>query len=266
MALIINTRRLFPKLLRTFEIDAVCDVGSMDGFDSLRFRRARPAAEIIALEPNPRNFVLMQADEQLRRKRIRILPVAASDRDSEAPFFVLDAEYVANRNFGRRGMSSLLRRTDGSRLAEIVQVRTTRLDSLVTAERVAGPLALWIDTEGMALETIVGARGILDHTRLVHVEVETVARINPNQRLFPEVERTLLDAGFVLFATDYPPAVPQFNALFIRAELLAAKAREIDWLVRAERLRHGIRQALHPLVPPRLRRFVAYRLSAVRRP
>jgi FkbM family methyltransferase len=208
----------------------------------------------------------MQADERLRRSRIRILPIAASDRDSEAPFFVLDAEYVANRNLGRRGMSSLHRRTDGSQLAEIVQVPTKRLDSLLGAERVAGALALWVDTEGMAFETIAGAEGILGRTRLVHVEVETVPCIGATQRLFPDVEKTLLDAGFVLFATDYPTSVPQFNALFVRADLLSAKAGEIRWHVGTTRLRRSMKLAVRPLVPSRLRRYVAYRLTAVRRP
>ena len=31
MALILDTRRLFLRLLRTFAIDTVCDVGSLDG-------------------------------------------------------------------------------------------------------------------------------------------------------------------------------------------------------------------------------------------
>ena len=41
--LILDTRRLFCRLLRTLEIETVCDVGSMDGSDALRFRRVLAA-------------------------------------------------------------------------------------------------------------------------------------------------------------------------------------------------------------------------------
>ena len=105
--MIVSTRRLFCRLLRTFDIATVCDVGSMDGDDALRFRRALPNAAVLALEPNPRNFALMAEDDRLKRAGIRILPVAASDRRSEAPLFVVDADYAPGRDLARRGMSSL---------------------------------------------------------------------------------------------------------------------------------------------------------------
>jgi FkbM family methyltransferase len=107
--LIVNTRRLFCRLLRSFDIATVCDVGSMDGNDALRFRRVLPSAAILALEPNPKNFALMAADDRLRDARIRVLPVAASDRGAEALFFVIDADYARGRDLARRGMSSLTR-------------------------------------------------------------------------------------------------------------------------------------------------------------
>jgi FkbM family methyltransferase len=261
--LIVNTRRLFCRLLRTLEIETVCDVGSMDGHDALRFRRARPAADILALEPNPRNFALMEADEELRRQRIRILPLAASDRERNAPFFVVGAEYVVNRDWARRGMSSLHRRSDSSLLAEVVQVRTVRLDNLLADEGRAGlRVALWIDTEGMAFETIAGAAGVLDRTLMVHVEVETVPCIGVDQRLLPDVEKTLRDSGFVLLATDQARTAVQLNALFVRAESLRAKGREIRWQVARERLYRNARRAVRPLVPSRLRNFLFRRFRA----
>jgi FkbM family methyltransferase len=261
--LIVDTRALFCRLLRTFEVTKVCDVGSMDGYDALRFRRALPAADIIALEPNPRNFALMQADEQLRRKRIRILPLAASDSRTEAPFFVVAADYVPNRDLPRRGMSSLHQRSDSALLAEVVQVRTARLDELLGHEpHTSRQIALWIDTEGMAYEAIAGAAGVLHSTSILHVEVETEPCIGAGQRLFPDVERTLRDAGFVLLATDKPRDAAQFNALFVRADLLRAKAAAIRWQVARARLYWNTKRAVRPLFPLRLRRFLARRLHA----
>lgn len=261
--MIVDTRRLFLRLLRTFEIETVCDVGSMDGYDALLFRRALPAAEVIALEPNPRNFALMQADERLRRQRVRILPLAASDCESEAPFFVVAAEYAVNRDLQRRGTGSMYR--PRLPVAEVAQVQTARLDNLLAAHgRDGGRIALWIDTEGMAFETISGASGTLGRTQMLHVEVETVPCIGASQKLLSDVERLLIETGFVLLATDQARAALQLNALFVRADLREAKAREIDWHVATARLHRDVKRAVRSFLPRRFRHFFARRANAVR--
>ena len=95
-----------------------------------------------------------------RNGGIRVLPVAASDRRSEAPLFVIDADYAPGRDLARRGMSSLYERSDWTRLSTAVQVPTVRLDELLVSEALdGGPIALWIDTEGMAFEVIRGGSG-----------------------------------------------------------------------------------------------------------
>jgi len=256
--LILNTRRLFCRLLRTLEIKTVCDVGSMDGSDALLFRRFLPGAQVIALEPHPVNFALMQADERLARNGIRILPFAASDRHCEAQFFVVRADHSTTRDRTWRGMSSLHRRPDPAWLADIVQVQTVRLDELLTADALdGGPIALWIDTEGTSFEVIRGASGVTNAASLIHVEVETKAIIGANQRLFADVEKVLIDAGFTLLATDQPQQCLQFNALFVRTELLSTKTREILFWVNSLRLRRIVTQRLSRLLPSKLRRTLA---------
>lgn len=264
MTLLVDTGRLFLKLLRTLEVDTVCDVGSMDGADALRFRRTLPSAEIIAFEPNPRNFALMQADERLGIERIRILPLAASDRSSDAPFFVVGAEYERGRDVARRGMSSLHKRADSSLIADVVQVRMTRLDDVLAGGKDSARIALWIDTEGMAYEAISGASGVLARTQMLHVEVETIPCIGRDQRLLPDVERLLMEAGFALVGIDYPLSSIQLNALFVRTELLTTRAAEIRRHVANERLRYRVKSVVVPLLPLRLQRYVARHTNAVR--
>jgi len=76
--MIVNTQRLFVKLLSGMKISTVCDVGSMDGADSLTFRDALPESSIYAFEPNPENLRRMQADRALQERTIHIVPLAAS--------------------------------------------------------------------------------------------------------------------------------------------------------------------------------------------
>ena len=253
--MIVNTRRLFCRLLRTFDIATVCDVGSMDGDDALRFRRVLPRASILALEPNPRNFALMAADERLERAGIRVLPVAASDRSSRAQMFVVDADYARGRDLARRGMSSLHERSDWTRLSSVVEVPTVRVDELLVSESLAaGPIALWIDTEGMAFEVIRGGSGVLGATRMMHVEVETRPIIGAAQKLFADVEQAALDAGFVLFATDQRRDVLQFNALFINADALRENMAEIARHAQYERLWCTVTRTIVRSMPGRLQR------------
>jgi len=260
--LILDTRRLFCRLLRTLAIETVCDVGSMDGTDALLFRRFRASARILAFEPNPRNFALMTADARLRRERIGVLPFAASDRRGTAPFFVVDADYTARADRARRGLSSLYQQSADSKT---VQVPTVRLDEVLAAEAVdRQPIALWIDTEGAAFEAIRGATGVLAATRILHVEVETKPIINTAQKLFADVERALTDVGFVLFATDQRRDVLQFNALFVRADSLREKATEIRRYAARERVRRTLEHAVLRLIPARLRAYLGLRLTETR--
>jgi FkbM family methyltransferase len=246
MAPIVNTRRLFAGLLRTLDIATICDVGSMDGTDALLFRRSRPRANVLAFEPNPENFTRMQNDGRLHARGIRLFPFAASDRQAEAPFFVVATRHGRGTERERRGMSSLHRRADPALLAGIVPVRTVRLDQLLAEQRLLdGALALWIDAEGMALEVIRGADGVLANTRMLHVEVETTPCIAAGQHLFPDVHRCLEQAGFRLLATDHPLEYPQFNALFVRAELMHTHAASIGARLALARLRRCVGRVLY---------------------
>lgn len=238
---VVSTRWLFAALLGALDVDTVCDVGSMDGTDALRFRRHQPRANILAFEPHPENFARMQADERLRAQHIRSIPIAASDQDAEAPFHLVNAREGPGTDLERRGMSSLLRRADASLLDGVVPVRTARLDRLLAEEQHADDaLALWIDVEGMAFEVIRGAEGVLANTRLLHVEVETTPCIAANQHLFAEVREILERARFELLATDQRVDYPQFNALFVRRDLIEARAARVQALLALAWLRRRI--------------------------
>jgi FkbM family methyltransferase len=265
--MIVNTRRLFARLLSDMQIGVVCDVGSMNGADALAFTAAAPHSSVYALEPNPVNFRLMAADRALRRHNIRIAPLAASNYDGEAEFYLVAADYA--RADPRRGMSSLHRREGECAPATIVRVRTTRLDSFLADKCSPGcRLALWIDAEGVAYEVIEGLSGVIAQVQLLHIEVETWPCIGARQRLYPEVKSLLAELGFTELATDQAPSHEQFNALFIRTALPAAlRLRVRVWLARA-RLRHlaaGVAvRVLQACCPKCLRRYQATRLRTMR--
>jgi len=263
-SMIVNTQRLFVRLLATMRIGTVCDVGSMDGTDSLRFRAAVPESSIYAFEPNPENLRRMQANRALQERNIQIVPLAATNYDGEAEFFLVEADY--SRRESRRGLSSLYKRSgDWATPAGVVRVKTTRLDTFL-ADKLAphSRLALWIDTEGKAYEVIEGIGEVANHIHLLLVEVETEPCIGSNQRIYPEVKSLLQRLGFAELATDHDPAQIQFNALFVRCDLSAGKRFRVKaWLVHA-RLRYLLVRAIGKMCPACLRRLIAMRRKASR--
>ena len=255
--MIINTQRLFTSLLATSRINVVCDVGSMNGADALKFRSAVPEASIYAFEPNPANLKIMRANKTLQERNIQIEPFAATNCDGEATFFLVEADY-RSQNDCRRGMSSLYKREGEWASADAVRVKTARLDTFL-ADKCApdARLALWIDTEGKAFEVIEGLAKMTERTLLLHVEVETAACIGTEQKLYPDVKASLERLGFAELATDHSPGRTQFNVLFLRSGLPAGMQFRIKASLVHARLRYLLGQAVQKMCPACLRRYQA---------
>jgi len=259
--MILDTRQLFTTLLTKMQINTICDVGSMNGADSLNFRAAAPQASIYALEPNPHNLQLMNVDRELRENRIGIQPLAASNHDGVSDFFLVEADY-SQPNF-RCGLSSLHRRWDPRYPStSLVQVKTTRLDTFLADKcRPKTRVALWIDAEGMGYEVVEGATGIIEHVYLVHIEVETTPCIGAEQKLYPEVKALLQRLGLIELATDHDQAGEQFNALFVRRDLPAGMSPALRSNLMRVRARRLLGAVARRLCPTCLRRYQSRRMS-----
>lgn len=252
--MIVNTRRLFLRLLPGLQISTICDVGSMDGADALAFREVLPEASVYAFEPNPHNFRLMHANPVFQERNIQVLPLAASSHDGEAEFFLVEADYRHGNE--RRGMSSLYTRTGELASSAVVRVTTTRLDTFLAAKCAPdGRLALWIDAEGAAYEVIEGCTGVAGQIQLLHVEVEAAPCIAQGQKLYPQVKTLLARLGFAELATDRVPGRPQFNVLFVRSELPRHLRRRVQASLLRARLRHLIAHVLRATCPACVRRY-----------
>lgn len=235
--MIVNTQRLFANLLSRMRIDIVCDVGSMNAADALTFRAAAPESTVYAFEPNPDNLRVMNANRTLAQRDIQVVPLAATNYDGEAEFFLVAADY--SRKDPRRGMSSLYRRADEWAPAAVVRVGTTRLDTFLAGKSPAnGRLALWIDVEGKAHEVIEGITGVAEQTYLLHVEVETAQCIGSNQKLYGEVRPLLERLGFMELARDQAPTHVQFNTVFVRRNLPAVLWLRVQACFVSARLRY----------------------------
>jgi FkbM family methyltransferase len=249
-----DTRLLFLRLLETLDIDVVCDVGSMDGTDALRFRRRRPFADIIALEPNPDNFRRMQADASLDRAQIELVAAAASHFEGTAPFYLVPAP-AGVEQISRRGMSSLFKRSDQRFAGPTTSTAVIRLDGLLYSRAHGRRLALWIDCEGGAFEALQGAGGISAALQLLHVEVESRPCIAHTQHLYADVSALVASWGFFELATSHSPTEMQFDALYVRSNLRTLMRLRIRMVLWQLRLRRRFIDTLGSLCPACLRGF-----------
>jgi FkbM family methyltransferase len=260
VAPVVSTRRLFATLLRYLSLDTVCDIGSMDGSDALRFRRQSPVATVIAFEANPRNFERMRNDLALGAANIHCEPLAVSDTDGSADFFVVRAYWPEVRV--RRGMSSLYQRREADQLEAVVHVQTVRLDTYLAQNAPhATRVALWIDVEGKAFEVISGASEALGKVQLLHVEVETTPLIADSQKTYSDVYAFLESAGFEEIATDHPAHGSQFNTLWMRMRQSEAVLRAVRRALVRARLRRYVTDIVHRLLSARACHYLAGRFG-----
>jgi FkbM family methyltransferase len=256
----VNTRLLFLDLLGALGIQRVCDVGSMDGSESLAFRARLPRAAILAFEPHPDNFARMSADRRLAAANIEISPQAICDREGLAPFYRVALADEATAQ-ARRGMSSLLPRDAAVYATDCVEVSTTRLDHVLAGPAAAGDrIALWIDVEGKAWEALEGMRRVAPQVHLLHVELESVPCISPAQRLASDTRRLLDELGYDELAIDQPSGHAQFNAVYLRRGQSAAVARRVARALAFARGRQRVVAALREHCP-RLTRHLARQLA-----
>jgi FkbM family methyltransferase len=167
----LNTRVLFTAFLQGADADCICDIGSRDGEDSLRFRNLFPTARILAFEANKFNFEKMQASPQLSDAKIELMPCAVSNADGEATFHIT----VPSQNDPGdiSGTSSLLV-TQGVEIRERVQVKTRRLDSILPEVYPnARNIGLWIDVEGAEFQVVQGLSGLTERVVALHVETSS---------------------------------------------------------------------------------------------
>jgi len=221
----------FDALLRHIQPGVICDVGSMDATESLRFRHLCPSARVIAFEANPHNYARILLDPQVKAAGIEVVHAAATNMEGEAIFHVL--EPTADKAWAK-GASSLRKSASGAGVpTREVTVPALRLDGYLSG--VAGHIVLWIDVEGAAAEVVEGLAGIADRVAAIHIEVEH-GEFWEGQETAGAVLARLRAMGFraVASVADWSG---QDNVILIRPELV----RRVPLLVHMARLQRYLR-------------------------
>ena len=229
------TRLLLARLLppgATF-----LDVGAHHGFFALTTALLPDDVRVIAFEPNPRNFGILQANVAANHlANVHCEPLALSDSDGTAELYLTASDMSASL---KKGFQSHDTEQIGS-----LEVRTTALDSYLSARAIGAPIVIKVDIEGHEAAFMRGAMETIG-TFKPDIVLEVVEDQDPKwvaelkalgYRFYPITDRGLNEI-------DAPRLIKRFPFLFLnhllttrpRAELSALFQR-IETEVRAVNL------------------------------
>jgi len=166
----VTSRCAFYAAIAVLRPAVICDVGSCDGAEAIRFKRRRQASHVIAFEANRANFDSMAADPRLAKSGVEVRHCAASNTTGTTTFYEVDP---ASEAPWAKGTSSLRLRGDliaAGLVQRPVGVPSVRLDEALGST--PGRIALWVDVEGAAGQVVEGLRGIAERICVLHIEVE----------------------------------------------------------------------------------------------
>lgn len=143
----------------------VIDVGANIGVISIGMLHNREFARAIAIEPDPRNFSLLERNVRQNRlaEKMTCLPVAVSDRQGTVEF-ELSAENFGDHRVRTASHGTSAAEAFGEAARRVISVPARRLDDLVAelpSEWTQDVALIWMDVQGHEGSVLRGARQLL---------------------------------------------------------------------------------------------------------
>jgi FkbM family methyltransferase len=211
---ILSDTPLKKDLLRLFQKEdklIILDIGGCEGEESIRYSKLFPNAEIFIFEPLPSNQDLIKQNfANYKIDNIKLLPVALSDKDGFADFYVSsghpeDQLTELDWNFGNKS-SSLLEPEISTihkwlKFKNKIKVPTMTLYTFVEQNKIDKIDFVHMDVQGAELKVLLGAKDNLNKIKAIWLEVSDIT-IYKNQVLRKEIEGFMKENGFYLVKTE----------------------------------------------------------------
>jgi len=211
------TRALVQALLRNG--DTFLDIGAHVGFYSLTTGLSNPAVSVIAFEPNPKNFRILEANVAANSlSNIICEPIAISDKDGTGMLYLTESDMSA----------SLMKDFQAEDTKQIgsIEVSTSSLDSYRQRRGIEGRLLIKVDIEGHepaffrgAADTIAKHKPDIILEVLYEQEPALVSQLKSlGYHFYPITDQDLIEL-------DAPKLVKRFPFLFLN-HLLSVRPKE----------------------------------------
>jgi FkbM family methyltransferase len=169
----------------------ILDVGANVGFLTWQLTKTFKNAIIYSLEPDPVAFQVLET-RQSKNPRVRIFPIAASDREGELAFVQRQTSCTSSLLGSTRAGEA-----DGDKS---VKVKATTLDQFCVEQSLRHIDLLKIDTEGADLQVLRGAAGMFQRGSIDVVMAEALfIPTYDGQAMFDEIAAFLRHHGFCIF-------------------------------------------------------------------
>ena len=166
-------------------LSTVLDIGAHDGTWADTLRRMYPDARVISFEANP------AMEDILKTKSHDVFaPCALGAKDGQIINFYCDRSDPRST-----GNSMFCEATTMFRDPLVVELRTTRLDSIACIQGMHNVDLIKIDVQGAELAVLDGASETLQKTSMVVLEIPFLA-YNTNAPLFADVIAYMAARGF----------------------------------------------------------------------
>jgi FkbM family methyltransferase len=216
------TRELLQRLLRPG--DTFLDLGAHIGFFSLSVGLSVSGLKIIAFEPNPKNFRILEANAAANHlENILCEPLAISDSEGTAVLYLTESDMSA----------SLMKdfQAEDTRQIGNIEVRATTLDNYLRHRNIDGPLVIKVDIEGHEPAFFRGVTATLA-TQKPDIILEVLYDQDPvliswlkslGYHFYP-----ITDEGFI--ELEAPKLIKRYPFLFLNHLLSVKPKREIATL------------------------------------
>ena len=172
--------------LAGLDFATVLDVGANIGQFTAAAQTAWPRSSFLAFEPLPAG-----AEALRKRAGVEVHQVAIGDRDGTITFHPHPYSLSSSALPVARGLQD----RPWAEEDEPIEVPIRRLDTVLAGRQLPGPVLLKLDVQGLELAVLAGAPGTMRRVDALLLEV-AFDRSYDGQPLFPEVQRTLDDAGW----------------------------------------------------------------------
>jgi FkbM family methyltransferase len=241
----------------------IFDIGSCEGEDAVRYTRAFPRASVYAVEALPENVARIRETLETRDVHdIVVVPYAFSDRVGIAEFHVSSgrpphASPDEDWDYGNKSSSLLapdlhLQVHPWVSFDRVQSVPVLTLAEYCATAGIGQVDFIHLDVQGAELQVLRGAGPMLETTRAVWLEVESVP-LYAGQPLKADVERFMAERGFTLLVD----AVRRISGdqLYVRRGEVDLSLRDAIHLLpayrRGRRLATRFRRRIRALGPTR---------------
>lgn len=178
---------IWKQLVQTSNV--ILDVGANTGVYSLIARALNPSAKILALEPIRRVFLKLEKNIHLNSFDIVAIEAAASDNDGTATVYDLPTDHI---------YSVTVNKNLNSPTANVIptEIRTVRLDSLLSEQRIESVDLIKLDVETHEPEVLSGLGELL----VIHRPTLLIEILNED--VGKRVESLITNLDYLYFNID----------------------------------------------------------------